>query len=450
MTRYGVVIIVFCSVILFAGAIPVEKHGADVPQQDLDLLSEILDTVTDFQDGVYNFWINYGPDEEYGAFYTTVDQFGVPDPEVPKNIIMQTRQLYAASAMLLLGIYPQEDQDKIIQLMHGLYDWIEEHLAAPHNGEFYYSVSPDGETVVNGEQRMYYTVSAIWGLAHYSMAARQLGEVERADRSLKLTMDAFQSMYDRLHDSEYGGYIQSREANWFFEYGAGTRGQYVWGEGCKGYNSHLHVLEALMGLYQASNDAFIRDMLIEMQTIYMNILYKDRPFQPLVMYCNWTSFSDIDINFGHDIETAHIMQDAGYALNYANVSKEEIDRKVLEIVDNVILYAFDRVNGGVFMSGIWQLGVTDYTKAFWVQVESALGFWRAYLISGNRDYLEKMQATLIWYRDFHLSPIGEFYWENNLNLPDPRGPDLYEVWKAAYHNMRCLLTIMDEIEDYLG
>eukprot|EP01025_Chloroclados_australasicus_P043722 TRINITY_DN4689_c0_g2_i3.p3 TRINITY_DN4689_c0_g2~~TRINITY_DN4689_c0_g2_i3.p3 ORF type:complete len:152 (-),score=0.41 TRINITY_DN4689_c0_g2_i3:568-969(-) len=98
--------------------------------------------------------------------------------------------------------------------------------------------------------------------------------------------------------------------------------------------------------------------------------------------------------------------------------------------------------------GVYNQGVTLYQKAFWVQAEASLGFWRAYLISGQRDYLEKMKATLIWYRDYHLSQLGEFYWYSDI-YDSYRGLDLYGPWKASYHNMRCLLTMLDEIESYL-
>eukprot|EP01025_Chloroclados_australasicus_P043723 TRINITY_DN4689_c0_g2_i4.p1 TRINITY_DN4689_c0_g2~~TRINITY_DN4689_c0_g2_i4.p1 ORF type:complete len:297 (-),score=24.85 TRINITY_DN4689_c0_g2_i4:568-1458(-) len=295
---------------------------------------------------------------------------------------------------------------------------------------------------------MYYTEMAIWGLTQYSMAAKQLGDMDRAKRSLQLAMGAYQSLHNRLYDSQYGGYDQSRERNWFYFYGKEMSQSYDWSLGCKGFNSHLHALEALTSLYQASGDDFIRTQLIEMLYIYINILYKDRPFQPLVSYCDWTPLSYVDVNYGHDIETAHIMQDAGQALNFANVSKDVIDAKVIEIVQNVGTYAFDYENGGVYMAGVYNQGVTLYQKAFWVQAEASLGFWRAYLISGQRDYLEKMKATLIWYRDYHLSQLGEFYWYSDI-YDSYRGLDLYGPWKASYHNMRCLLTMLDEIESYL-
>jgi len=61
-----------------AGALKVEPHPPGTPDADLDLLKELHDTVTKIQDGIYNFWITYGPDEEYGAFYNTVDKSGDP------------------------------------------------------------------------------------------------------------------------------------------------------------------------------------------------------------------------------------------------------------------------------------------------------------------------------------------------------------------------------------
>eukprot|EP01025_Chloroclados_australasicus_P005527 TRINITY_DN116_c2_g1_i2.p1 TRINITY_DN116_c2_g1~~TRINITY_DN116_c2_g1_i2.p1 ORF type:complete len:383 (-),score=20.90 TRINITY_DN116_c2_g1_i2:620-1768(-) len=365
---------------------------------------------------------------------------------------MQSRHLYVGSALLLHNRYPVEDKDRVIQYTNDVFDFIQEYMAMPHTGEFYYQVSADGKTVVNGETRMYYTVQAIWGLAHYYLAQKMLGEMDRAEAALQMALGAYQTLHDRLYDSEYGGYDQSKEANWFYDFGRSAYGSPTnWGSGCKGFNSHLHMLEALTGLYLASEDNFIRDMLQQLTDIYMDKQYQgDKPFQNLVMYCNWTGFSDHDVDYPHDMQTAHLLMDAVEALSYTNISKEQIDEKVLQIAEYAQFYGFDRTNGGIFRQGVHQLGPTIYEKDFWAQIESALGFWRAYLVSGDARFLETLQSTLVFYRDFLQMDLGEFYWTLNLYAENYRGTDIYETWKAAYHNMRCMLTMLDEMESFLG
>eukprot|EP01025_Chloroclados_australasicus_P005146 TRINITY_DN1146_c0_g1_i2.p1 TRINITY_DN1146_c0_g1~~TRINITY_DN1146_c0_g1_i2.p1 ORF type:complete len:482 (-),score=36.37 TRINITY_DN1146_c0_g1_i2:319-1677(-) len=434
------------------GAVTVEKYSLNIPQQDLDQLQEILSMVNDFFQGVYNFWISYGHDEEFGGFYTFIDHLGVPDPQQPKNIIMQSDHLYVAAALLLHEQYPEEDKEKIIELMHAQYDWIKEHLATPYNKEFSYIVSADGKTVLDGEYRMYYTNQAIWGLAHYSMAAKMLGETDRAEESLQMALDAYQSLHERLYDTEYGGYIQSREANWFLEFGMSAYGSPLnWAGGCKGFNSHMHMIEGLTSLYLASGDSFIRDMLQELIHLYMTKQYEgDKPFQNMVMYCNWTGYSNHDVAYPQDMQTTHLLMDAGEALNYVNISKEDIDKKVVQIAKNVQFYAFDKVNGGIFKQGVDQLGVTNFEKAFWAQVESALGFWRAYLVSGDSTFLETLKSTLVFYRDFMQADIGEFYQDYKLYQGGINDLNIYTNWKAAYHNSRCMLIMIEEIKSFLG
>eukprot|EP01025_Chloroclados_australasicus_P011057 TRINITY_DN14797_c0_g1_i2.p1 TRINITY_DN14797_c0_g1~~TRINITY_DN14797_c0_g1_i2.p1 ORF type:complete len:295 (+),score=18.71 TRINITY_DN14797_c0_g1_i2:127-885(+) len=251
-----------------------------------------------------------------------------------------------------------------------------------------------------------------------------------------MATDAFTSVHDRLYDFTFGGYDQSREPN-------GLNG------GCKSTNDHLSTTEALLALTMASNDSFIRDNLSELLDIHMNIFFDDRAYQRSVFYCNWTAQDFVDIYYGMDMKTVHILQDVGEVVDYDPISKVDIDQKLYEVVYNTFFYGFDRKNGGVFNKGIDQLGPTDYRKQFWIQMESAVAFWRAYLVTSDFVYLQAAKDTLVWYRDYQQSEIGEFYWDYNLNLDYTRGPNIYEQWKAAYHNMRCLLTLLNEIEQWL-
>eukprot|EP01026_Neomeris_dumetosa_P074433 TRINITY_DN773_c0_g1_i10.p1 TRINITY_DN773_c0_g1~~TRINITY_DN773_c0_g1_i10.p1 ORF type:complete len:486 (+),score=47.76 TRINITY_DN773_c0_g1_i10:103-1458(+) len=446
---------IFVAALIFglAVGITVEKHEPGVSTEELEKVQSLFNFVKQLQDGVYDFWSTYGPDEEFGGFHTEVSITGVPTPNEPKSSIMQTRHLYTISKLFLTGRYPPEDRQRLIELMHSQFDWILENMSTSHTDELSYLVSADGKTVVNGEHRMYYTGFTIYGAAYYALACQQLGETEREKAALKFAIDNHNSVCDRLCDSVNGGYDQSREATWFFEYGMEAGGKYWWADGCHGANSYMHYLEALTPLYLASGDADIGEKLEELQVIYFDKLMLDRPYQPIVTYCNWTALSEYDVNFSHDIELAHLLQDAGEALNYRGISKSRIDQKVVDIVTSVADHAYDKFNGGLFGLGIFELGVTTYIKAFWAQAEAALGFWRAYLVSGDTQFLDYMNGTLTFYREYMLVPeMGEFYWEYNINL-DPvlgRGTDLYDLWKTSYHNMRCFLTALDEMEAYLG
>eukprot|EP01023_Acetabularia_acetabulum_P035462 TRINITY_DN3350_c1_g1_i2.p1 TRINITY_DN3350_c1_g1~~TRINITY_DN3350_c1_g1_i2.p1 ORF type:complete len:452 (+),score=69.10 TRINITY_DN3350_c1_g1_i2:288-1643(+) len=436
-----------------AGSLSVQKHGSDTPKKDLNKLKQILSVTKEMKNEVYEFWLQYGPDYEFGGFYTEVDQFGVPTVDAPKNIVTQARQLYVAAVFILEERYPPRDKQRVIEAMTSLYEFISKYLYASHTKEFYYSVSFDGKTVVNGDQRAYFTSFAIYALSYRVMALKKLGEFQQAEESLKMAMEAYQSLHNRLYDSEFGGYVQSREGNWFYEFGTTDgRDNPEWGYGDKGSNTHMHMLESLTALYIASNDPFIKKMLEQLLDIFVNILFRDHPYLPYVTYANWTTLSPYQLDFGHNIQIAHLMQDAGEALDYSNISKELINKKALALVKNVQFFGFDRVNGGVFLSGIDKLGPISYDKVFWIQAESSLGFWRAYLTSGDHSFLDNMSDTLEFYENFLGAELGEFYWEYNLYQPitRPRGLDLNSAWKASYHNIRCLLRIIHEIEQFLG
>eukprot|EP01024_Parvocaulis_polyphysoides_P010034 TRINITY_DN132_c0_g1_i11.p1 TRINITY_DN132_c0_g1~~TRINITY_DN132_c0_g1_i11.p1 ORF type:complete len:367 (-),score=32.49 TRINITY_DN132_c0_g1_i11:334-1434(-) len=362
---------------------------------------------------------------------------------------MQCRHLYSASKLYLTGRHPDSDTQKIIDLMNSQYEWIINHFIT-YKAEPVYLVSRDGKTVLNGESQMYYTDFFIYGLSYYAMAIKSMNST-RAQEALDYALAAYDSVHQRLYDTEYGGYDQAREGNFFFEYGRNARGQ-DFTKGSKGFNAHMHMLEALTALYRASGSDYIFDRLQELLGHYMNDLLKGYNFHPLVLYRNWTALSDVDTTYGHDIETCHLIQDAGEAVNYVSASKDDLDAKAIEIAEQVQFYGYDRVNGGIFYGGVIGLGPTLYRKTFWQQAEATLGFWRAYYVSGDASFLETIKGVLDFYNNFMLvEEVGEFYTDIYLYCVDcSMNPNLYHLWKAAFHNMRSFLTFLDEVGIFLN
>eukprot|EP01023_Acetabularia_acetabulum_P042869 TRINITY_DN4272_c0_g2_i12.p1 TRINITY_DN4272_c0_g2~~TRINITY_DN4272_c0_g2_i12.p1 ORF type:complete len:454 (+),score=49.55 TRINITY_DN4272_c0_g2_i12:139-1500(+) len=442
--------------IIFAActeALKVSPHTPDVPVAHLAFLQRLYDKVSKIQDGVYNFWITYGPDEEFGGFYNTVDKFGEPILDgsnllAVKNIIMQSRHLYCASKLYMTGRYPKRDTQKIIDLMNSQYQWIINHFIT-YKPEPVYQVSRDGKIVIDGTSEMYYTDFFIYSMSYYSMAIRSMNST-RADKALQYAKSAYDSVHKRLYDENFGGYDQAKERNFFFSYGQTARGQ-DFSKGNKGFNAHMHMLEALTALYKASSDEYIYERLKELLEIYMNNILKGYNFHPLVMYSNWTALSNVDNTYGHDIETCHLIQDAGETIDYASASKADLDAKAIEIAEQVQFYGYDRVNGGLFYGGVIGLGPFQYRKEFWEQAEATLGFWRAYYVSGDISFLETIDGVLDFYNQFMLvEEVGEFYNSLYLYCVDCSvSPNLYNLWKAAYHNMRNFLTFLDEVEIFL-
>eukprot|EP01023_Acetabularia_acetabulum_P001496 TRINITY_DN1058_c2_g3_i1.p1 TRINITY_DN1058_c2_g3~~TRINITY_DN1058_c2_g3_i1.p1 ORF type:complete len:407 (-),score=60.95 TRINITY_DN1058_c2_g3_i1:854-2074(-) len=368
-------------------------------------VSQVSDLVDGFIDDIYKFWITYGPDEKFGGFYTQVDEFGVPSPNQPKNIIMMARQLYVAAFLFLNNRYPLQDRSELVQEMHGLFDWIEQYLYDEESNEFFYEVSANGSNVVDSDQRAYYTAFAISGLSYYSTAAKKIGHTERAEKALDLALQAYQSLHERLYDAEFGGYDQSRENNWFSIYSKDFGSDLQ--KSSKGGDTQMHMLEALTGLYRASQDTFVGEMLAELLDIFVNTLFKNRPYIPTVMTRNWASLTDYNY-YGHNIEVAHLIQDAAKLLNYGVVNQSEVDDRTLALARYVQTNGQDKNLGGVYKVGLDGHGVTDFHRNWWTQAEASLGYWRAYQISNDESFLDDLLKNLNFYQGYQ-SQIGEFF-----------------------------------------
>jgi mannobiose 2-epimerase len=161
-----------------------------------------------------------------------------------------------------------------------------------------------------------------------------------------------------------------------------------------------------------------------------------------VMDRNFNSTSDIE-SYGHDIECSWLLHEAATLLGDKQLLKrvEDTSIKMAEAVekavqsDGSLIYEKDRATGHV-----------NENRSWWAQVETVVGYFNAYEISGEERFLDYAINCWNYTRD-HFIDKTNGGWFVNVN-PDGtvRNGDKAGHWVCPYHNGRMSMEIMERFE----
>lgn len=400
-----------------ASAVSAASSASNLKDPETEMLSKRMDQLAL---ELIEFWTSKGVDRDFGGFHGTIDRAGEPKEPTDKGLIQQSRHLWTLSTWYERRAATPE----VKALADTSYRFLVDHFLDA-DGEFFFKVSRDGKKVTEPKKVLYAQSFAIYALATY-------GRVFGVEAAKAQALACFQSIDKRAHDAKNLGYDQTHDPGWLAE---GAQ---------KGTNTHIHLLEAFTELLRATGDAVVRERLEELVTVTRTKL-----FQPEFHYVHqeflvdWTPHADRQCSYGHDLETVWLLLDAVDALG----RPDDADARAaaLSLGLHAAEYGFDAELGGYFEEGPPGGAPAKLSKIWWVQAEALPGLWRLYELTGDRQQLERLTATLSYIEQHQRdAEYGEWYWETN---PDgsvgPRGTDKGEEWKTSYHGVRALVFTSD-------
>lgn len=375
--------------------------------------------------GIMDFWQQHGLDEERGGIHGFHDRKGAPKLDANKGLIQQARHLWSFSTWYMR----REKTPGVKAIAESIYEFLTRHFL-DRDGEFFYSVSRDGKTVVDDKKLLYAQSFAIYGLAAYAEA---FGDVKATD----LALACFDSIDRRAHDAEHLGYDQSRDPGWL-QPGA-----------AKGTNTHIHLLESFTALYRLRPEERVKARVEELVKVIATRIVQSSHYAHQEFYADWKPHARPVVSYGHDLETTWLLMDALAALG--NSEDALVAEVALLLGKHSAQRGYDAQRGGFFEEGVPDGAVTQREKIWWVQAEALPGLWWLYRLSKDTDYLDRLEGTLDWIEKHQVdAEHGEWYWGVN---PDgsigPRGDHKGEEWKASYHALRAAVFTADWIDDTL-
>jgi mannobiose 2-epimerase len=390
------------------------------------------------RDQVMPYWLRTAPDRLQGG-YRLMDRpeparrrwtSARPQKQLPpprKYLVTQGRMLYGFSLAHRLGLgCGRDDYLRAAELGHRFLAGTM--LDREHGGLV--SVTEADGSVVDSRKLLCGHAFAIYGLVEYHRASG-------TESPLHLALQIYRTLQTHLHDREHGGWIEHADRGFRpLRYTLPPTTGVVGVVELKSADAHLHWMEALAELYQATGDRSVGDSLAE--AIHFNrtcffpaaaaVAYplRTREWHPI-----GGSRYDL-LSYGHVIEFAWLMIRAQQVLGVPPAWNHFHD-----LVGHVLRWGWDHLRGGLFCFGRGSGPADDRRKLWWVQAEAI-----AALADGWEErrpgYEEALSGLVNWVLAHHV-PSPDGIW---ITSTDEAGTplDLTKAgpWKAAYHDVRAM------------
>jgi mannobiose 2-epimerase len=372
------------------------------------------------------FWCGPALDQEQGGWMGWLSNDLKPDRTQPKGLIVNSRILWAFSAV------HQARPGALFKQMAGrAFDFVMNRFWDPQFGGAFWRLDDTGR-VTDDSKKIYGQAFYIYALAEYYQAFGAGPALERAIRLFGL-------IEQRAHDPQHGGYWEVCRRDWS-EADADARLSDKDMSEKKSMNNHLHLLEAYTNLYRVWKDARVGQRLRELIALFEQRILDARTLH-LHHFFNeqWRVRSDT-YTFGHDIEATWLLCEAAEVLGDAALLKR-VQAVAVRMAEMVLREGID-ADGALRYEGKGGK-IIDAGKECWPQAEAVIGFLNACQLSGDEKYI---QASLRAY-DFIEQKLvdrvhGEWFWRiTPEGAVDPTLPKVSE-WKGPYHGTRmCLETL---------
>jgi mannobiose 2-epimerase len=373
------------------------------------------------------FWCGPALDPEQGGWMGWLSNDLKPDRTQPKGLIVNSRILWAFSA-----VHRARPEKLFQQMAERALDFVVNRFWDAQYGGAFWRLDDTGPVLDDSKK--------IYGQAFYIYALAEYYQAFAAPAALVRARELFELIERHAHDPKYGGYLEVRRRDWS-EADANARLSDKDMNEKKSMNNHLHVLEAYTNLYRAWPEPRVAERLRELIQLFAQRILDARTQHFHHFFDEtWRVRSDT-YTFGHDIEGTWLLCEAAEVLDDAALLKR-VQTVALRMAEVALGEGIDAGDGALRYEGKGGK-IIDAGKECWPQAEAVIGFLNAFQLSRDAKFLAA--ARRVW--DFIESRLvdrihGEWFWritpEGHM---DPTRPKVSE-WKGPYHGSRaCLETL---------
>lgn len=402
---------------------------------DAALHAEAVAWRKNLSERILPYWYDTAIDWKRGGYALADDAVrgrGTPDE---KQIVTQARMVWTFSLAHRKG-YSTAQRDYLKAARHGV-EFLQSAMKDREHGGYFWSVAPDG-ALRDGRKRLYGESFVVYALVEYHRASGDAAALREA-------LDLYHVLQKRTHDTAHPGWMEHFERDWT-PLPAGDRNAIVELAGHKSANTHLHWMEALAELYDATHDAEVRKSLTESLEINRRRFYPADPAKSAFhFHPDWSPSTDpssAGLSYGHNVEFAWLMIRAEEALRTPR-SWPHFHAHV----QHALAHGTDSKLGGVYNRGAGNGPATDTTKVWWVQAEMI-----AALTDGlgnqpsNAAYRSALTQTFQFVNTHMTDPRTGIWVDSVTSEGAPKAPGLAHNWKANYHDVRALVKFVDAFD----
>jgi len=375
------------------------------------------------------FWCGPALDHENGGWMAWLSNDLKPDRSQPKGLIVNSRILWAFSA-----VHQVRSEPVYAEMAARAFDFLMKKFWDTQHGGAFWRLDDTGK-VIDDSKKTY-------GHAFYIYALTEFHRAFGNQLALNRAKELFELIERHAHDAKFGGYVEVCNRDWSAA-GADARLSDKDMNEKKSMNNHLHVLEAYTNLYRVWPEPRVAERLRELIDIFLTRILDART-KHLHHFFNeqWEVRSDT-YTFGHDIEASWLLCEAAEGLD---------DTKLLARVRAVALpMAEVGLREGIAADGALcyegKSGeIIDPGKECWPQAEALVGFLNAFELSGDEKFFAGARRVWDYIENNLVDRVhGEWFWRINPDgQPDNKLPKVSE-WKGPYHATRACLETMKRL-----
>lgn len=403
-----------------------------------------------------NKWYPQSIDTTYGGFLSSFTFDFKPVGPQDKFIVTQARHIWSTAKAAMA--YPQKKY--YLAAAKNGFNFLKDKMWDSVYGGFYNLVDRKGNDISNpvAPKEAYGNAFAIYALSEFYKASKD-------ETALQLAKKTFMWLENNSHDKVYKGYYQHLKRN-------GTpvvRDAAIASTAELGYkdqNSSIHLLEAFTALYKVWPNQLLKLRLQEMLSLIRDKITSEKGSLILFFTANWTPVTYKDsteqvilkhknldhVSFGHDVETAYLMEEATEALgNKHDVTTLQTGKKM---VDHALKNGWDNLIGGFYDEGYYfkgrdSISILLDSKNWWAQAEglNTLLIMADHYPEDELHYYQKF--TLLWnYVQTYLidHQNGDWYEEGLDKEPQRKTALKGHIWKGTYHAYRALANCIERLK----
>ena len=372
------------------------------------------------------FWCGPAVDHEQGGWMGWLSNELKPDRTQPKGLIVNSRILWAFSA-----VHQARPETLFRQMADRAFDYVMNRFWDPQQGGAFWRLNDAGQ-VIDDSKKIYGQAFYIYALSEYHRAFGSPPALARA-------RELFELIERHAHDSRHDGYLEVRRRDWS-EADPDARLSDKDMNEKKSMNNHLHVLEAYTNLYRVWKEPRVAQRLRELIQLFQQRILdaRTRHFNHFFDEA-WRVRSD-SYTFGHDIEGTWLLCEAAEVLDDAAL-RQQAGALALPMADVVLQEGID-TDGALRYEGRGGK-IIDGGKECWPQAEAVIGLLNAFQISRDEKYLKAVLRVWDFIENRLVDRIhGEWFWsitpEGQVDATLPKVSE----WKGPYHASRmCLETL---------
>ncbi len=380
---------------------------------------------------VLPYWYDRCVDWQRGGYVLSDDAVKPAPPATDKMIVTQARMVWGFSHAWRKGF--RDPQRDYLRAARQGYQFLLEHFRDPTHGGYFWRTDLDGKPT-NDRKYLYGQAFVVYALVEYHRASEDPVPLRHA-------MDLYRAIQQHGHDGDNDGWGEHYSRDWQLLTVQDSRIE-VERAGFKSANAHLHWMEALAELYEATQDKAVRRSLTEALHLNQKYFYPKNPAKSCFhRHPDWDVVEDPrsgGLSYGHNVEFAWLMVRAEEALG-RKPSWAHFDA----VMEHALNYGTDHQRGGLYNRGFDNKPASDTDKVWWSQSE-----WMAALTDGLRrkdrpDYRQALVQVIDFLRAHQINPPDGIWLDTVTAEGKPKSTAKAHNWKANYHDVRAVVKFIE-------